>query len=160
MHRPRYLFAHLALLLPLVAAVGGCAAPNDPATARASAQALRAQHGEWQILAVDGRALAPASATTLRLGADGFLRGHTGCHEFVGAYAIDADRFSPGRLEVMPEPGAAAPARGRVACSAAQRGDAQRFLGVLERVNAFALQGDETLLLQAPGEHVIEARRR
>ncbi|HEV8690057.1 MAG TPA: META domain-containing protein [Ideonella sp.] len=157
MHRPRYLFLHLALSLPVVAAVGGCAAPSDPAAARAHAQAVRAQHGDWQVVAVDGRPLAPASATTLRLGGDGFLRGHTGCGDFVGAYAIDADRLSPGRLEVMPDP--AAPVAGRPPCAAAPLADQRRFLGVLERVNTFVLRDDGALLLQAPGEHVIEARR-
>ena len=159
MRQQSHLLARLVLSLPLVAAVGGCAAPPE---AQADVRILRLQRGQWQVVRIDGQAPALSSEQTLRLGGDGYLRGYAGCNDFVGAYSVDADRLSPGRLETHApiERAAAAASPGLKPCTAAQQADERRFLGVLERVNAFALRDDGTLLLQAPGDHVIEARQR
>jgi heat shock protein HslJ len=125
-----------------------------------------AQHGEWLVVAIDGVVARPGPPTTLRLGGDGRLSGHTACNGYFGSYQWDGESWSTGRVatthpERTPESLATpAMATTRMACTPSQMEAERRYLGVLERVNAWALREDGSLLLRAGDEHAIQARRR
>jgi heat shock protein HslJ len=147
-----------------LALLAACAAPALAPSALTPTQLAVLQHGEWQVVAIDGQA--PAAPITLRLGADGRLAGQAGCNGFTGSYAIDGDRFQPvavastaaGSLAVGPL------ASTRKACAPAVMADEQRFLALLERANGITMGAvtgaAETLQLLTPPAHRIEARRR
>ncbi|MFZ5548443.1 MAG: META domain-containing protein [Pseudomonadota bacterium] len=147
-----------------LALLAACAGPAVAPSALTPTQRAVLQHGEWQVVAIDGRA--PAAAITLRLAADGRLAGHAGCNGFTGSYTIEGDRFQPvavasttaGSLAVGPL------ASTRKACAPAVMADEQRFLGLLERANGIAMGSvtgaADTLQLLTPPAHRIEARRR
>lgn len=124
------------------------------------------QHGGWRVVAVDGVAAPPGPPTTLRLGSDGRLSGRTACNGYYASYQWEGESLSAGRVattrpERTPEALATpAIATTRMACTPSQMEAERRYLGVLERVNAWALHEDGSLLLRAGDEHAIQARRR
>lgn len=150
------------LTLGLLGALAGCAQPTD-AAARAHARSPGLQHGEWRVVAMDGVAPLPEVPITLRLGADGSLRGHAGCNGYIGSYLLAGDRLSPtGLVTTQPvrEPGIGPVATTRIACAPVRLAEENRFLAVLEKINAFEVRDDGTLALRTGDTARIEARRR
>jgi heat shock protein HslJ len=148
---------HAFSALLFAALAQGCASP-DPAAAEHATQLRRLQHGQWRVEAIDGQALAAGVSATLRFAADGSLSGQAGCNRFVGHYQVLGDRLSTGGLAPVEELQVGALATTRMACPPATMAVERRLLGVLERVNAFAVPDDGRLELQAPGGHLIAAR--
>ena len=157
--RKSRLLLRVATLAAALALAACAAAPTPP-------WVPLAQHGEWVVVAIDGVRAGSEPPTTLQLRSDGRLSGRTACNGYFGSYQWEGETLSAGRLattrpERTPETVATpAIATTRMACTPTQMADERRFLGVLERVNAWRLQEDGSLLLRAGDEHSILVHRR
>lgn len=106
---------------------------------------------EWQLLALDGRALTPAEARgrpTLRLSRTGSApaaTGHTGCNRFFGGFRLDGEA-----LEISPT------GMTRMACPDPLMGLEQRVVSALRSSARHRIEGGRLILVDADGKVVAE----
>ncbi|MBV2262800.1 MAG: META domain-containing protein [Thauera sp.] len=102
----------------------------------------------WEVVELDGRAVADPARMTLAFAADGRLAGLAACNRYFGSYGLSGEglRLSPLGATKM-------------ACEPRAMEDEQRFMAAAARVTGFALAGDGRLELRAGDRVVMRARR-
>lgn len=106
------------------------------------------QGGAWEVVEIDGRAVADPTRVTVNFAPEGRLAGIAACNRYFGRYALSGEglRLSPlGATKMACEPGAMEEER--------------RFIEAAGRVTGFALAPDASLQLLAGERVLLRARR-
>jgi heat shock protein HslJ/membrane-bound inhibitor of C-type lysozyme len=106
------------------------------------------QGGPWEVVEIDGKAVADPARVTLDFAAAGRLAGIAACNRYFGSYALSGEglRLSPlGATKMACEPGA--------------MDEERRFIEAAGRVDGFAIAADGSLQLLAGGRVVMRGRR-
>lgn len=106
------------------------------------------QGGPWDVVEIEGKAVADPARVTLDFAAAGRLAGIAACNRYFGSYALSAEglRLSPlGATKMACEPGA--------------MDEERRFIEAAGRVDGFAIAADGSLQLLAGGRVVMRGRR-
>ncbi len=107
------------------------------------------QGGPWEVVEIDGKAVADPTRVTVDFAPEGRLAGSTACNRYFGSYALSGEglRLSPlGATKMACEPGAMEEER--------------RFIEAAGRITGFALAADGKLVLRAGDRALMRARRR
>jgi len=156
------------LLLGLVAACGQPSTPQNSTTAYATggdkvdATAAMPQESAteppaeepplqlvgtaWIALEIDGRPASPGQST-LEFMASGKAAGHAGCNRYTGGVELHGPSIHFGDQAAT-----------RMACTAPQMEQEQRFFNALQGVSSLRMQGKELLLLDASGAVRVRLR--
>lgn len=102
----------------------------------------------WEVVELDGRAVADPARITLGFAAEGRLAGSAACNRYFGSYALSGEGL---RLSPL---GAT-----RMACEPRAMEEERRFMEVAARVSGFAIAADGGLELRAGERVVMRARR-
>lgn len=102
----------------------------------------------WEVVEVDGGAVAEPARMTLGFAVDGKFAGIAACNRYFGNYALSGEglRLSPLGMT-------------RMACEPRAMEDEQRFIAAAGRVTGFAIAADGRLELRAADRVVMRARR-
>ena len=106
------------------------------------------QGGAWEVVEIDGKAVADPARVTVDFAPEGRLAGMAACNRYFGSYALSGEglRLSPlGATKMACEPGAMEEER--------------RFIEAAGRIDGFAIAADASLQLLAGGRVVMRARR-
>lgn len=106
------------------------------------------QGGAWEVVEIDGKAVADPARVTVDFAPEGRLAGMTACNRYFGSYALSGEglRLSPlGATKMACEPGAME--------------EEQRFIEAAGRVDGLAIAADASLQLLAGGRVTMRARR-
>ena len=106
------------------------------------------QVGAWEVVEIDGKAVADPARVTVDFAPEGRLAGMAACNRYFGSYALSGEglRLSPlGATKMACEPGAMEEER--------------RFIEAVGRIDGFAIAADASLQLLAGGRVVMRARR-
>jgi heat shock protein HslJ len=125
--------AALALGLALALVLGGCGGDDDESEQQAEASSL--ENVPWVLssgLEVEGWEQSAPSVTF----ADGTAGGSTGCNRYTGSYTVDGSALEFGTI-----------ASTQMACPPPADAVERAYLGALERVAEWRLDGDELVLL-------------
>lgn len=116
----------------------GCG--GDPATLL--------QGEPWEVVELEGSAVADPTRMTLGFEADGQLGGLAACNRFFGRYVLSGEglRLSPQGATKM-------------ACEPRAMQDEQRFMAAVARISGFGIAADGRLALRAGDRVVMRARR-
>lgn len=106
----------------------------------------------WVATEVGDRALTVEDGVTLDIGADR-IAGRSGCNRFTGAATLAALTPGYGTLTVGPVAGT------RMACMGAAMEIEAAVLGALERVEAWQIEADGTLVLTGGDQVLLRARQ-
>lgn len=121
------------LAVPLLAALTACAVPRAEAPASPAAPLVGT---EWRLEDISGRGVLDRVQATLAFPEAGRVVGHGSCNRFFGSVAVDQNlhiRFS--------QIGST-----RMACPGAVGEQETRFLGDLQKVHHYEVQGTQLLL--------------
>ena len=110
--------------------------------------ALLLQGEPWEVVELDGSAVADPARITLGFAAGGRLAGGAGCNRYFGSYALSGEglRLSPRGATQM-------------ACAPRAMEDERRFMAAAASVSGFAITTDGRLELRAGERVVMRARR-
>lgn len=116
----------------------GCG--GDPATLL--------QGEPWEVVELEGSAVADPTRMTLGFETDGQLGGLAACNRFFGRYVLSGEglRLSPQGATKM-------------ACEPRAMQDEQRFMAAVARISGFGIAADGRLALRAGDRVVMRARR-
>ena len=106
------------------------------------------QGGPWEVVEIDGKAVADPARVTVDFAPEGRLAGIAACNRYFGSYALSGEglRLSPlGATKMACEPGAMEEER--------------RFIEAAGRIDGFAIAADASLQLRAGGRVVMRGRR-
>ena len=106
------------------------------------------QGGPWEVVEIDGRAVADPARVTVDFAPEGRLAGMAACNRYFGSYALSGEglRLSPlGATKMACDPGA--------------RDEERRFMEAAGRITGFALAADGSLILRAGDQALMRARR-
>jgi heat shock protein HslJ len=132
------------LTLLVLLALGGCAGPaveTSPAGARSQAPQLVGS--EWRLQDLNGRALLDGVSATLAFPEVGRVSGSGSCNRFTGSVSTDTNLHM--QLSQI--------ASTRMSCPGAIAEQESRYLGALQQVHHFEVQGRQ-LLLYVQGENL------
>ena len=93
----------------------------------------------WMLTQQDGKPVAAGVTITAQFGADGNVSGSGGCNNYNGSYTVEGGSITFGMI-----------ASTMMACPEPQMGAEAAYLGALEKVNAWTVDG-ATLRLSGPG---------
>jgi heat shock protein HslJ len=123
-------------VLPLIAALAGCAAGSTTQTAAAP---VPLWGSEWRLLELGGQAAMAQPAATLAFPQPGQAAGHGSCNRFFGTVEIDRDRIRFGPLAAT-----------KMACMGGASQQEMRYLGALQKAQRYEVK-DTTLLIHVEG---------
>jgi putative lipoprotein len=119
--------------------VAGCAVTTRVAT-------MDLPGSTWELVAIDGEALAGDAVPTLAFDEQGAVSGSTGCNTFNGEVAIDGNALSFGPLVTT-----------RMACAdPAANAQEEAFLSAMEGVSGYTVDDQGRLVLQGGPELTFE----
>ena len=119
--------------------VAGCAVTTRVAT-------MDLPGSTWELVAMDGEAVAGDAVPTLAFDEQGAVSGSTGCNTFSGEVAIDGNALSFGPLVTT-----------RMACAdPAANAQEAAFLAALEGVSAYTVDDQGRIVLQGGRELTFE----
>jgi len=119
--------------------VTGCAVTTRVAT-------MDLPGSTWELVAIEGGAVAGDAVPTLAFDDQGAVSGSTGCNTFSGEVAIDGNTLSFGPLVTT-----------RMACAdPAANAQEEAFLSAMERVSAYTIDEQGRLVLQGGPELTFE----
>lgn len=103
----------------------------------------------WEVVELEGSAVAEPTRMTLGFAAEGQLAGLAACNRYFGRYALSGEglRLSPQGATKM-------------ACESGAMQDEQRFMAAIARITGFGVGADGGLVLRAGDAVVMRARRR
>lgn len=106
------------------------------------------QGGPWEVVEIDGQAVADPARLTLDFAPEGRLAGIAACNRYFGSYSLSGEglRLSPLGATKM-------------ACEPRAMEDEQRFMAAAARVTAFGIDADGRLVLRAGDGVSMRARR-
>ena len=134
----------LALLLPLLLPLAGCA--GDSKQGQAGDGSIVGP--VWTAQEIAGAPVTGEAPVTLQLGADGRASGRGGCNGFGGSYTLAGDALSFSPLAAT-----------RMACAPALMDQEQRYFDTLAKVTHYAVADDGALLLETAEGTEIRLRR-
>ena len=106
------------------------------------------QGGPWEVVEIDGRAVADPARVTVDFAPEGRLAGMAACNRYFGSYALSGEglRLSPlGATKMACDPGA--------------MDEERRFMEAAGRITGFAIAADGSLILRAGDQALMRARR-
>jgi putative lipoprotein len=119
--------------------VAGCAVTTRVAT-------MDLPGSTWELVAIDGEALAGDAVPTLAFDEQGAVSGSTGCNTFSGEVAVDGNALSFGPLVTT-----------RMACAdPAANAQEEAFLSAMEGVSGYTVDDQGRLVLQGGPELTFE----
>jgi len=133
LHLPRFRWVQV---LPLIAALAGCAAGSTTQTA-ATPEPLWGS--EWRLLDLGGQAAMAQPAATLAFPQPGQASGHGSCNRFFGPVEVDRDRIRFGPLAAT-----------KMACMGGVSQQEMRYLGALQKAQRYEVK-DGALLIHVEG---------
>lgn len=107
------------------------------------------QRGPWDVVEIEGEAVADPTRVTVDFAPAGQLAGSAACNRYFGRYALSEEGL---RLSPL---GAT-----KRACESGAMDEEQRFMEAAGRVTGFAIAVDGSLILRAGDQTLMRARRR
>ncbi len=106
------------------------------------------QGGAWEVVEIEGRAVADPARATLDFAPEGRLAGIAACNRYFGSYTLSGEglRLSPLGATKM-------------ACEAGAMDEERRFMAAAGRITGFAVAADGRLLLRDGAKVLMRARR-